>query len=309
LPPPTEEATRPPEPTETPEPTDVPLPTESPTPAATPKGGGSGQIAFASDREGIPQIFLIDVSGHNLVQLTTLADGACQPAWAPDGERLLFTSPCPLKSDQYSNAAIYVMNADGSEVTPLISLAGGVYDADWSQSGIVFTYLETGQPSLWMAEPDGSAPRKITIGTARDRQASWSPEDDKLALMNTSRAGSPTLFWVFSDGSFNGSNPDQVTRDQITSQPAWSPRGDLIAYTSDLHIWVIPWDSVGFGAVRISDEVPNDGPAWSPDGRWLAFETWRHAANHDIYIMTANGAQPSRITSHFASDYQPAWRP
>jgi serine/threonine protein kinase len=309
LPSPTEEATQSPKPTQTSVPTEVPLPTESPTPSATAVGSGPGQIAFASEREGIPQIFLVDVSGENLVQLTALTDGACQPAWAPDGERLLFTSPCRQKSDQYSNAAIYVMNADGSAVAPLISLVGGVYDAAWSNSGIAFTYLETGQPSLWMAEPDGSAPRKITIGTARDRQVSWSPGEDKLALMNTSRAGSPTLFWVFSDGSFNGSNPDQVTRDQIASRPAWSPLGELIAYTSNQHIWVIPWDSVGFGAVRISEKGPNDGPAWSPDGQWLAFESWRDAANHDIYVMTANGGQPTRITSHSASDYHPAWRP
>ncbi len=62
LPPPTEEATQPLEPTGTPEPTDVPLPTASPTLSVTPVGSGSGQIAFASEREGIPQIFLIDVS-------------------------------------------------------------------------------------------------------------------------------------------------------------------------------------------------------------------------------------------------------
>jgi len=309
VPPPTKEAAQPPEPTETPEPTDVPLPTASPTPAATSVGGGPGQIAFASEREGIPQIFLVDVSGENLVQLTMLVDGACQPAWAPDGDRLLFTSPCRQKSDEYSNAAIYVMNADGSGVTPLISLIGGVYDAAWSRSGIAFTYLENGIPSLWMAEPDGSAPQKITAGTARDRQASWSPGEDRLALMNTSRAGSPTIFWVFSDGSFNGSNPDQVTRDQIAGQPAWSPSGDLIAYASNQHMWVVPWDSVGFGAVRITDAGPNDGPSWSPDGQWLAFETWRDAANHEIYVMTANGGQPTRITSHSASDYHPAWRP
>jgi len=305
----TSEPTETPNPTETPAPTEVPLPTVSPTPAATSVGGGGGQIAFASERAGLPQIFLVDVNGENLVQLTTLTDGACQPAWSPDGDRLLFTSPCRQKSNEYSNAAIYVMNADGSGVGPLISLIGGVYDPDWSRSGIAFTYLETGQPSLWMAESDGSAPRKITIGTARDRQANWSPGEDKLVLMNTSRAGSPTLFWVFSDGSFDGSNPDQVTRDQVSSRPAWSPLGDLVAYTSNQHIWVVNWDSVGFGSVRISDKGPNDGSSWSPDGQWIAFETWRDAANHDIYMMTPNGAQPTRITSHTASDYHPAWRP
>jgi len=306
---PTEEPTDPPEPTATLVPTEVPAPAESPTPAATPRGGGPGQIAFASERFGLPQVFLVDLNGENLTQLTTLADGACQPSWSPDGERLLFTSPCREKRDRYPNAAIYVMNADGSGISPLISLVGGVYDADWSEQGIAFTYLENNQPSLWMAGPDGRAPVKISRGTARDRQPSWSPSGDRLALMNTSRAGSATIFWVFADGSFNGSNPDQVTREQVANEPSWSPQGNLIAYQSNQHIWVIPWDSVGFGAVRISDKGPNDGPAWSPDGQWIAFETWRDAANHDIYIMTKNGGQPTRLTSHTAAEYQPAWRP
>ncbi len=289
--------------------TEILPPTESPTPGATPRGGGLGQIAFASERFGLPQVFVIDLDGENLTQLTTLPDGACQPSWSPDGERLLFTSPCRQKQDQYPNAAIYVMNADGSGISPFISLVGGVYDADWSDQGIAFAYLENNQPSLWMAEPDGSAPVKISRGTARDRQPSWSPGRDRLTLMNTSRAGSATIFWVFADGSFDGSNPDQVTRDQVANEPAWSPLGNLIAYQSNQHIWIVPWDSVGFGGVRISDKGPNDGPAWSPDGQWIAFETWRDAANHDIYVMTANGGQPTRITKHSAAEYHPAWRP
>jgi Tol biopolymer transport system component len=286
-----------------------PNPTEIPTLAATPIGGGGGQIAFASEQTGLPQIFLIDLNGRNLTQLTTIPDGACQPAWSPDGERLLFTSPCREKRDDYANSAIFIMNPDGSAVAPLISLVGGVYDADWSQEGIVFTWLEDGMEALWVADANGRNQRRLSIGRARDSQPSWSPGGDKLAIMNTSRAGSPTIFWIFGDGTFNGSNPDQVTRDQIASQPAWSPLGDLVAYVSNQNIWVVPWEGVGFGAARISDKGPNEGPSWSPDGQWIAFETWRDAANHDIYIMTGNGGQPTRITSHTAREFHPAWRP
>jgi Tol biopolymer transport system component len=284
-------------------------PAASPTPAVTPMGGGLGQIAYASDRFGVPQVFIMDVTGANVTQLTSLPDGACQPAWSPDGQRLLVVSPCRQKADQYRNAAIYVLNADGSGVLPLISKPGGVYDPAWSPAGIAFTYLEDNQPSIWVAQPDGSDQIRLSIGRARDSQPAWSPAGDRMALLNTSRAGSDTIFWVFGDGSFNGSNPDQVTRGQLADAPDWSPLGDLIAYMVDPHIWIVKWDAVGFGTVKLSTTGPDDDPDWSPDGRWIVFETWRDAANHDIYIMTANGAQPTRLTTDSAWEFQPAWRP
>jgi len=311
IPAPTEGPTSPPPTTEVPTaaPTVEPAPTEVPTAGPTPIGGGQGQIAFASDQTGLPQIYLIDLDGQNLTQLTMMADGACQPAWSPDGASLLFTSPCREKREDYANAAIFIMNSDGSEVEPLISLVGGVYDADWSEAGIVFTWLENGMEALWAAEPDGSSQQRLSVGRSRDSQASWAPTGDRLAIMNTSRVGSQTIFWVFDDGTWEGANPDQITRDQVATQPDWSPNGDLLAYVTGFNIWVVPWDARGFGAVRISDRGPNDGPGWSPDGRWIVFETWRDAANHDIYVMTANGGQPTRITTDPAADFHPAWRP
>ena len=311
IPEPTQVATDLPVPNESPspEPTGQPDPTLVPTLAATPIGGGPGQIAFVSEQFGLPQVFLMNADGSEVTQLTNMPDGACEPAWSPAGDRLLFISPCREKRDSYPNAAIFVMNADGSQVSSLISRPGGVFDPDWSEKGIVFTWLESGLPGIWLAGEDGRNQVKLTRGQERDSQASWAPGGDKLVVMNTSRAGSPNLFWLFDDGSFNGSNPDQVTRGQLAQWPAWSPAGDLIAYVVDVHIWVVRWDAVGFGPVQLTVKGPNDGPAWSPDGQWIAFETWRDAANHDIYIMTSNGGEPTRLTTHSARDYHPAWRP
>jgi Tol biopolymer transport system component len=196
-----------------------PTPSFSPTPAVTPRGGGQGQIAFVSERVGLPQIFMMNIDGSNVRQLTTMADGACQPAWSPEGDRLLFVSPCRKKDDQYPNAAIFVMNADGSDIRPLITLVGGVFDPDWSAAGIAFTYLDDNRPRLWMANENGEGTQQISRSNAYDRQASWSPGGDKIAIMNTSRAGSATIYWIWADGSFEGSNPDQITRDQKASSP------------------------------------------------------------------------------------------
>ena len=130
-----------------------------------------------------------------------------------------------------------------------------------------------------------------------------------MVFMNTSRAGSPTVYWMFQDGTFDGSNPDQVTRDRPATSPDWSPLGDLVAYVTDVNIYLVRWDAVGFDEVQLTTAAPNADPDWSPDGKWIAFESWREAANHDIYIMATNGSSVTRLTNDPTLDYQPAWRP
>ncbi len=114
--------------TYTPEPTATEQPIFTPAIAQTPIGGGLGQIAFASERSGIPQIWLVDIDGANLTQVTNRQDGACQPAWSPDGSQLVFVSPCSKNQDRYENAALYLINADGSAERQLTEGIGGDYD-------------------------------------------------------------------------------------------------------------------------------------------------------------------------------------
>lgn len=319
--------TRTPPPTATPRPTLTFTPTETATPTrtapptATPRGGGSGQIAFVSERVGgVPQIFVVDVASPNkdkdLQPLTSLPDGACQPAWSPDGQKLLFVSPCTGKKTTYPGAILYLMNADGSNPQPLISEIGGVYEADWSAAGIVYTYLNGGRPQLWKANADGGGAVQLSRGTSADSHASWAPDGQRLVFLNTTRGSGPTLYWMLADGNFASndgaprSQPEQVTRDLEAGQPDWSPDGKLVAFLSGPRIYVVEWNRRGFDAQNITGSAgPNEAPDWSPDGRWITFESWRDNANHDIWIMAANGGGPVPITQDPALDYQPAWRP
>jgi Tol biopolymer transport system component len=299
--------------------TDTPAPT--PTPAATPRGGGGlGQIAFASDRKGgVPQVFLINVAGtneadRNITQVTTHPDGACQPAWSPDGKRLLFVSPCPRKQSQYPNSAIYIVNADGTNQQPYIAV-GGVFDPSWSQSGIAYTFQEpSGRPRIWVADANGEGSHNISAAQSADSHPTWSGDGQKIAFVNTSATGNPNVYWMNRDGTYAPGRtlPSAVTpRDQKVGAPAWSPDSTLVAYVSNLQIWVIPWDKLGLsGQVQRTDAGPNDTPEWSPDSRHLVFESWRDNANHDIYMMNAlTGGELVRLTTDKAQDFQPAWRP
>src|SRR5262249_14427222 len=159
--------------------------------------------------------FLMDVDGAHLNQLTHEPDGACQPAWSPDGQQLLFVSPCPGKRDSYPSSAIYLANADGSGARPFITLLGGAYDPAWSAGGPAFVRRDGSRPQISPAHADASAAIDISSAHAGDSQPSWSPDGLRLAFANLTRSGRPTIYWMFADGSFRPGfgNPDAITRD------------------------------------------------------------------------------------------------
>ena len=308
----------PPSPTVPPRPTAAPSQTAKPAPATvapprdTPAGGGLGRIAFVSERTGQPQVFLMNADGSNVVQLTHDSQGACQPAWSPDGQQFLFVAPCAGKRDSYPSSSIYIANADGSGSRPFITLLGGAYDPAWSAAGIAFVHPDSNRPQIYIAQADGSGAKNISAAHSADSQPSWSPDGKRLAFANVTRTGRPTIYWMFADGSFRPGfgNPDAVTRDIDASAPAWSADGQYVVFLGgNAQILVAGWDKVGFGVTTLTTDGPNAHPAWSPDGQWIVFESWRDAAKHDIYRMTFTGAQVTRLTNDPALDYQPAWRP
>lgn len=311
-------------------PVDAPIasatPVASPTSAATPRGGGaSGEIAYVKIINNVPQIHLMNVdptlNGQDTYQraLTRLPGGACQPAWSPDGARLLFISPCAGKQTDYAEARLYVLTlSDGSIAefardTATGFSGTGVFDADWGMQGVLVTVWANGQPRLWRLTAEGRVPTKLSPGVSKDRHGSWNPDGTRIVFVNESRdtaSGLPTLYWSRSDGSFEGSAAgSQVTRDQRAGAPAWSPNGDTVAYVVQNQIFTVLWNAKGFNATQLTQRGPNADPNWSPDGQWLVFESWRDNANHDIYIMRADGSLQTPLTTDTAFEMQPAWRP
>ena len=78
------------------------------------------KIAFVSDREGNRDIYVMDTDGSNGVRLTDHSADDYSPAWSPDGSRIMFLSDRDYHFDQ---TGLYVMNADGSNVSRLARYA------------------------------------------------------------------------------------------------------------------------------------------------------------------------------------------
>ena len=120
-----------------------PTPDQVDTVVATIGGASvSGEIAFASMRDGYPQIWLMNADGSNQRQLTNLKDGACQPDWSPNGMQVVFVSPCQNRDTRYKKSNMFIINHDGTNLTILDAGVGGNYDPNWSPDGVKIAFTK-----------------------------------------------------------------------------------------------------------------------------------------------------------------------
>jgi eukaryotic-like serine/threonine-protein kinase len=306
-------------------PTNTLIPVNTATPAvivSTFIGGGSGEISFASTRSGIPQIYLHDIANESIVQITDMPNGACQPSWSPDGRRLAFISPCRGMSDIYNNAGLYVINADGTDLTAIASSPGGNFDPAWSPDGqsIAFTSLRTGQMEIFTLDVSNfSSVTQITKGaqSVESRMPAWSRDGSQFVYV-VKRIGVYQIWMMNADGT----EQKQIVRSgtaYTNYYPAWSPDGELILFNQRCTppTFCNPY-IMSTSASDLSNEqgtrvqlniVRIENVDFSPDGFLLAYESVESSNNIDIFYMTVAGANRIRLTTDPASDFQPAWRP
>ena len=313
-------------PTPTPTPTYTPTYTPTGTPTltrtaivipATPPGGGGGKIAFASDRSGKPNIWLVNEDGTGLKQLTDLQDGACQPEWSPDGKKLVFVSPCAVDRDYYPNAGLFLMNADGSDQKLLMKFPGGDYDPAWSPDGkyIAFTSLRRQDhlPQIYLFElADNSVVRLPDPDDIPNSQPAWSPDGLEIAFTR-----SFTHVYIMSIEGKNLRLASKVEDLSIQNGEAdWSPDGQVLVLTQRTAgvtgapwLATLPYADIAMFPVPIERGEYMSRARYSPDGNWLVYQAWLGPTDKDIYMMIANGVERQQITSGTAEDFDPTWQP
>ena len=236
------------------------------------------RIVFASDRDGNREIYVMDIDGKNSRNLTNNRHADRSPSWSPDGKRIVFTS------QRDGNWEIYVMDADGSN------------------------------------------PRRLTENPKNDQFPSWSSDGERIAFMSD-RDGADLHFDIYVMDA-DGGNPQNLTNNPFDERyPSWSPDGERIAFSArregnfenkfgiTYEIYVM--DDDGGNLQRLTNNLTEDQyPAWSPDGKRIAFSARRdgHFENqlgitYEIYVMDADGQNEQRLTENQQNDWFPSWSP
>jgi Tol biopolymer transport system component len=266
---------------------------------------GDELIAFASNRDGDEEIFVMRPDGSDVRQVTrntnekngTIAfDG--YPAWSPGGRRIAFVSTRDYRGDFISSYELYVVDADGSDARRLTENRIAEFDPRWIGDRLAFR-------SCWR-EMEPRSCRLETLnadGSGRGIVFPAPPE----AVMLLGAAVSP-----------NGSRV-AYSKPQRASSWAWRDMEGWVWARINPEIHVVGTD--GSGERRLTRHPGNDeSPVWSPDGTKIAFESDRdhngdcvfwecHGFAKELYVMNADGSGKRRLTRTRASEHDAAWSP
>jgi TolB protein len=268
------------------------------------------RLTFSSDRDreraksavanrDVQEIYIADYDGANARRVTTTTTLNITPVWSPDSEAIAYTSyrstgPTGLGTFQdiivsYITIGKRDTPAQGS---PQRQNYLPVYSPDGSK--IAFTSNRDGNPEIYvMNAKDGGGLRRMTNNPGIDVTPTWSPSGNQLAWVSD-RTGQPHIYIMNADGTGQRS-----LINEYCDRPTWSSGAfNEIAYAArtgpgyDIKVY-----SFTDGTTKkLTDGIgSNESPAFSPNGRHIAFTSTRNGKSQ-VFTIDRTGENLRQIT-------------
>lgn len=269
---------------------------------------GQGDSFMVANADGSGERTLVTRTGNDWFS-------GSGPSWSPDGK----TIACAAGSDTGgSHMTVIGVEPDTGVIKPLTSQRwlGEVHRVVWmgDGSGLVATAQTElqviGGTQLWfISYPDGVARRitndlnsygRVSLGLAADSNTIVTAQSDPSMQIWTMGLNEPV------------SQAKQITNGKVDGVGGltWTPDGKVLYLTQagdKSELWIMNADGSDNKQLT-SDGYSKNGPAVSPDGRFIFFTSMRSGIPH-IWRINRDGSNPKQITSGDFADFEPTCAP
>ncbi|QOY88577.1 S9 family peptidase [Paludibaculum fermentans] len=287
-----------------------------------------GALAQAADLPKVPSIEQsLNFSAPGSVRIS------------PDGQMVVYTAGFANWEDNEFRTQVWLAKAAGGAPLQLTQNAKGASAPQWSPDGkwISFVANRDGKKHIWLIAPQGGEAWQLTSGEAEVQAYEWSPDGKKIAF-TSSGAESKTLKdrkekygeYEVVGGDYTYTHlyvaelPAEVggkaKAEALTSgdgftvnEFSWSPDSTRIAFSAPKDVDLSHGDTADIYVLNVKDKGlkklvdapgPDSNPHWSPDGKWIAYETangepFYYFKNSRLAAVSAEGGPIRLLTSNF----------
>jgi dipeptidyl aminopeptidase/acylaminoacyl peptidase len=246
-------------------------------PQVSPDGAWVAYVVGTQDAEKDKRdtdVWMASWDGSRQVRLTSSAETSERaPRWSPDGRYLAFLSARGDEAEKKKGAQVWLLDRQGGEAQKLTDIKGGVGDYAWSPDGRRLCLVVNDFDPASDPEKREGGKRKTEPPIVIDRYHFKADQGGYLRRLYTHL----TLFEV------DTKKAEILTQGVFDDEsPAWSPDGRSIAFVSnrapdpdrsdDSNVYVVEARAGAEARALTTFEGRDNGtPAWSPDGKWIAY--------------------------------------
>jgi serine/threonine-protein kinase len=178
---------------------------------------------------------------------------------------------------------------------------------------IAYQIDDNKEVSIWIYELSGAtAPRRLTLpGTGANRYPVWSSDNQRVAFQSD-REGDLGIWWQRADGSGAAERLTKPDKGISHVPDSWSPDGQNFSFSEEKGkesaVWTYSLRDKKATVLAEMPEVSLNRSAFSPDGRWVAYQMTSQP-NSRIYVRPFPATATAYLAPVDADSHHPVWSP